>query len=119
MRKLIGVSPAVLLVLTACGSRGTHDDDPVIVTPDPACESDEDCGDGAICFEGTCAQIAATEAPDTTPPETTAPETTSAATIPTGTTTSLPDPDDAPPSNLSGVWIGYLEGSQFASGSDI
>lgn len=110
MRKLIGVSPLVFLVVTACGSRGTHDDeDPIIVNPPPACEGDDDCGDGAICFEGTCTLLAETEAPDTTPP---APTTSS-------TTTSLPDPDDVPASNLSGVWVGYLEGGQFASGSDV
>lgn len=120
MGKLIRVSPAVLLMLTACGSRGTHhdDDEPVIITPPPACQGDDDCGDGAICFEGTCTLLAETEAPDTTPPPTTTSETAPTGTATTdSTTTSLPDPEE--PMSLSGVWVGYLEGGQFASGSDV
>lgn len=109
MRKLMRVSPAALLVLVACGSRGTHDDEPGEISPAPACEVDEDCGDGAICFDGTC-----TELGDTTPPTTTAPETAPTSTDAPSTTTG---PDDL--GELSGVWIGYVENYSFDSGSDV
>lgn len=120
MRKWLGLC-SVVWGLTACGARGTDPGESqptpaastvVIVTPD-MCSADADCGEDAVCIDGSC--LLADDPVVNVPPTGEGSDEGGGADEPDP---PQPTQDAAMAAKVDGVWEGYVEAYSFRSGSD-